>query len=53
VSMSKIFSRTFRVRYSETNANGWVGPAEYLKFLVETAYDWGEAGGFGARTANG
>ena len=47
--MSKIFTRTFRVRFSEMNADGWVGPAEYMRYLVETAYDWGDAGGFGAQ----
>lgn len=45
--MSKIFTRTFRVRWSETNANGQVGLAAYLRYLVETAYDWAIAGGLG------
>jgi YbgC/YbaW family acyl-CoA thioester hydrolase len=39
-SMSKIFTRRFRVRYSELGANGWVAPSNYLRYLVETAYDW-------------
>ena len=43
--MSKIFTRTFRVRWSETNANGQVDAAGYLRYLVETAWDWGAAGG--------
>lgn len=47
--MSKIFTRSFRVRYSELDAAGWVSPAAYLRYLVETAYDWGEALGLGAR----
>jgi len=46
--MSKIFTRTFRVRFAETNAYGWIGPAESMRYLIETASDWGEAGGFGA-----
>jgi acyl-CoA thioester hydrolase len=46
--MSKVFTRTFRVRFAEVGASGWVEPAHYLRYLVETAYDWGDAGGFGA-----
>ena len=46
--MSKIFTRTFRVRWSELDASGQVSPASYLRYLVETAYDWGEALGLGA-----
>lgn len=41
--MSKIFSRDFRVRFSELDANGSVAPASYLRYLVETAYDWGQS----------
>ena len=48
--MSKIFTRTFRVRWSEQNASGQVGPASYLRYLVETAYDWGETLGLGAES---
>ena len=47
--MSKIFSRAFRVRWSELDASGRVSPASYLRYLVETAYDWGDALGLGAR----
>jgi acyl-CoA thioester hydrolase len=43
--MSKIFTRPFRVRWSETNASGQVDFASYLRYLVETAWDWGAAGG--------
>lgn len=43
----KIFTRTFRVRWSEVDASGQVGPAAYLRYLVETAYDWAIAGGLG------
>lgn len=46
--MSKIFTRTFRVRWSEIDADGQVGPASYLHYLVETAYDWGATGQLGA-----
>jgi acyl-CoA thioester hydrolase len=46
--MSKIFTRPFRVRYSELDASGNVAPASYLRYLVETAYDWGAALGLGA-----
>jgi acyl-CoA thioesterase FadM len=37
--MSKIFTRTFRVRWSETNADGEVDLASYLRYLIETAWD--------------
>ena len=51
--MSKIFTRTFRVGWSEVSASGQVGSAAYLRYLVETACDWGIAGGLGeAGTAN-
>ena len=43
--MSKEFNRTFRVRWSETNANGQVTLANYLRYLIETASDWGATGG--------
>jgi YbgC/YbaW family acyl-CoA thioester hydrolase len=47
--MSKIFTRTFRVRWSELDASGQVSPASYLRYLVETAYDWGDTLGLGAK----
>ena len=50
--MSKIFTRTFRVRWSELDANGQVSPGGYLRYLVETAYDWGDALGLGANNEN-
>lgn len=46
--MSKIFTRSFRVRFSELDAAGCVSPASHLRCLVETAYDWGESLGLGA-----
>jgi YbgC/YbaW family acyl-CoA thioester hydrolase len=45
--MSKIFTRTFRVRWGELDPSGTVGPANYLRYLSETAWDWGEAVGLG------
>ncbi|MDX9991093.1 MAG: thioesterase [Anaerolineales bacterium] len=47
--MSKIFTRTFRVRWSELDASGTVAPAAYLRYLVETAYDWGANLGLGPK----
>jgi len=41
--MSKYFSRTFRVRWSEVNAIGQVDLAGYLRYAIETAWDWGAA----------
>ena len=38
--MPKIFTRKFRVRWSEIDTNGQVSPADYLRYLVETAFDW-------------
>jgi len=46
--MSKIFTRTFRVRWGELDANGYVSAANYLRYLIETAWDWGTAIGWGA-----
>jgi YbgC/YbaW family acyl-CoA thioester hydrolase len=43
--MPDYFSRTFRVRWSEVNAAGQVDLAGYLRYLVETAWDWGAANG--------
>ena len=47
--MSKIFTRTFRVRWGELNPSGMVGPANYLRYLIETAWDWGTAIGWGEK----
>ena len=46
--MSKIFTRMFRVRWGELDANGAVSPANYLRYLIETAWDWGTAIGWDA-----
>ena len=45
--MSKIFTRTFRVRWGELAPSGIVSPANYLRYLIETAWDWGDAVGLG------
>ena len=45
--MSKIFTRTFRVRWGELDPSGIVSPANYLRYLMETAWDWGDAVGLG------
>lgn len=45
--MSKIFTRTFRVRWGEMDPSGHVSPANYLRYLIETAWDWGVAIGWG------
>ena len=46
--MSKIFTRTFRVRWGELDPSGTVSPANYLRYLIETAWDWGTAMGWEA-----
>ena len=50
--MSKIFTRTFRVRWSEQDVTGQVSPANFLRYLVETAYDWGDALGLSSTNDN-
>jgi acyl-CoA thioester hydrolase len=42
----RIFTRTFRVRWGELDPSGCVGPANYLRYLIETAWDWGIAAGW-------
>lgn len=46
--MSKIFTRTFRARWAEMDPSGAVSPANYLRYVVETAWDWGVAIGWDA-----
>ena len=46
--MAKIHTRTFRVRWSELDANGRFAPENYLRYLIETAYDWGDSLGLGS-----
>jgi acyl-CoA thioester hydrolase len=50
--MSKIFTRTFRVRFSECNAYGQVGTAYLVRYLVETAWDWAAANQLGMRESS-
>lgn len=45
--MSKIFTRQFRVRWSEVDATNRVPASKYMEYLVETAYDWGAANSLG------
>jgi len=45
--MSKIFTRTFRVRWGELDTSVTLSPANYLRYLLETAWDWGDAVGLG------
>ncbi len=47
--MSKIFTRTFRVRWGELDPGGAVSPANYLRYLMETAWDWGVALGWDSK----
>ena len=47
--MSKIFTRMFRVRWAELDPSGTVSPANYLRYLIETAWDWGTAIGWGEK----
>ena len=46
--MSKIFTRSFRVRWGELDPSGLVSSANYLRYLIETAWDWGIAMGWDA-----
>ena len=46
--MSKIYTRSFRVRWGELDPSGTVNPANYLRYLMETAWDWGTAMGWDA-----
>jgi len=46
--MSKIFTRSYRVRWGELDPSGVVSPANYLRYLIETAWDWGIAMGWDA-----
>ena len=47
--MSKIFTRSFRVRWGELDPSGVVSPANYLRYLIETAWDWGVAMGWDSK----
>jgi len=45
--VSQYFTRTFRVDWSEANANGKVHLPTYFRYLIETAWSWGAAVGLG------
>jgi YbgC/YbaW family acyl-CoA thioester hydrolase len=47
--MSRTFTRTFRVRWSEINAAGQVHLSEYFRYVIETAWDWGATIGLSIR----
>lgn len=49
--MSRIFTRTFRVRWGELDPSGSVSPANYLRYLIETAWDFGDSLGLGANAS--
>jgi YbgC/YbaW family acyl-CoA thioester hydrolase len=49
--MSKVFTRTFRVRWGELDPSGTVSPANYLRYLIETAWDFGDSLGLGANAS--
>ena len=49
--MSKIFTRTYRARYSDINANGQLAPADYARYIIDAAYDWGEILGLGEKVS--
>jgi YbgC/YbaW family acyl-CoA thioester hydrolase len=46
--MTKPFTKTFRVRWSEENALGQLDLAGYFRYVVETAWDWGASSGLGS-----
>jgi acyl-CoA thioester hydrolase len=47
--MPVFHTRTFRVRHHECDRYGRVHPANYLRYMQETAFDAAEAVGFGMR----
>jgi len=49
--MSKIFTRTYRARYSDINANEQLAPADFARYIVDTAYDWAEILGLGVKVS--
>lgn len=51
--MSKIYTRQFRVRWSEVNAANRVPASKYLEYLAETAFDWGAANKLGFEESRG
>ena len=49
--MSKIFTRTYRARYSEINPNGQLTPTDFARYIIDAAYDWGEILGLGEKVS--
>ena len=49
--MSKIYTRTYRARYSDINADGQLAPADTARYILDTAYAWGETLGLGDRVS--
>jgi YbgC/YbaW family acyl-CoA thioester hydrolase len=49
--MSKIFTRTYRARYADINSNGQLAPADFARYITDTAYDWGESLGLGEKSS--
>ena len=47
--MSKILTRTYRARLTDINADGQLAPADYARYIIDTAYDWGETFGLGVK----
>ena len=45
--MTELFTRTFRVRWSEDNALGQLDLAGYFRYVIETAWEWGASNGLG------
>lgn len=45
--MTKVFTRRFKVRWSEVGAAKRVPASKYMEYLVETAFDWGSANKLG------
>lgn len=45
--MAKIHQRNFTVRWVELDSNGRFGPEHFIRYLIETAYDWGDSLGLG------
>lgn len=45
--MSRIFTKSFQVRWSEMGAAQRVRASQYMDYLVELAYAWGETQGLG------
>src|SRR5690349_19490898 len=45
--MTNIITREFSVRWRELDSSGTVSPANILRYLIETAWDWGTSIGWG------